>query len=430
MNAVAAGEVACPRGFRRAQWRMLLATMFCYLFYYTGRQNWGWVVRALRDDLGLDTVMTGTIAGSMLAAYGIGQFVNGNLGDKYGGRILVSLGAILSVGLSWLTSFGHSFWSMWVPWTANGYAQSLGWAPGGRLISNWWGHRERAKAFGFYMFAAGFSSVLTFALSIAILQYMSWRWVFRLPVLLLLVGGVAYYLVVRDKPEDLGFPPLDDPSHTPPGPADAGVPEESSLERYVHAFKNGRFRCACLALGFESMARYGLLTWVPLYYLGKDWTQQSASVWIALSLPLGMALGAICGGYLSDRVFHSNRTRPIILLLTLASAVSLAMYFVPREQFTAGLGLLFLGGFFVYGPQSSFWALCPDLLGTKRAGTGVGVMDACAYAFAAIQGPLFGWIIAAYGEASIFIATAVACGLGVLSIGLVNMNAAEDLGTV
>ncbi|MDZ7619274.1 MAG: MFS transporter, partial [Patescibacteria group bacterium] len=74
------------RRFRRAQWRMLLATMFCYLFYYTGRQNWGWVVKSLRDDLGLDTITTGTIAGSMLAAYGVGQFVNGNLGDKCGGR--------------------------------------------------------------------------------------------------------------------------------------------------------------------------------------------------------------------------------------------------------------------------------------------------------------------------------------------------------
>ena len=399
-------------GLRRAQWRMLLATMFCYLFYYTGRQNWGWVVKALRDDLGLDTVMTGTIAGAMLAAYGIGQFINGNLGDKFGGRIMVSLGAILSVGLTWITSFGNSFWTLLVPWTANGYAQSLGWAPGGRLISNWWGHRERAKAFGFYMFAAAFSTVLTFALSIAILQYMNWRWVFRLPVLLLLVGGIVYYLVARDKPEDLGFKPLDEPG---PEPVAIGT-EETTFDRYACAFKNWRFLCACVAIGFESMARYGLLTWVPLYYLGEDWKQNPASVWITLSLPFGMALGALSGGYLSERVFHSNRTRPIVLLLSLASAVSVAMYFVPRDQYVLGMTLLFLAGFFVYGPQSSFWARCPDLLGTKRAGTGVGVMDASAYAFAAAQGPLFGWIIATHGEASIFIATAAACALGVVTI--------------
>ena len=103
------GPVQQP-GFRRAQWRMLLATMFCYLFYYTGRQNWGFVVQALKEDLGLDEIQTGWIAGAMLGAYGIGQFINGNLGDKFGGRRMMSLGAVLSVVLVWITSFGFSFW--------------------------------------------------------------------------------------------------------------------------------------------------------------------------------------------------------------------------------------------------------------------------------------------------------------------------------
>ena len=156
------GKTSYQSKYHRAKWRMLLATMFCYLFYYTGRQNWGWAVKALIDELGFSAQMTGTIAGAMLGAYGIGQLINGNLGDKYGGRRLMSLGAILSCVMCWITSFGGSFFSILIPWTANGYVQSLGWAPGSRLISNWWGYNERAKAFGFYMFAAGFSAVRCF----------------------------------------------------------------------------------------------------------------------------------------------------------------------------------------------------------------------------------------------------------------------------
>ena len=163
--------------FRFAQWRMLLATMFCYLFYYTGRQNWGWAVNSLINEVGLSAKMIGIIAGSMLGAYGVGQFINGNLGDKYGGRRLMTLGAVLSCILCWVTSFGNSFISLLIPWTANGYVQSFGWAPGSRLISNWWGHNERAKEFGFYMFAASLSAVFTFAICILILNFgMSWRW--------------------------------------------------------------------------------------------------------------------------------------------------------------------------------------------------------------------------------------------------------------
>ncbi|MEA1952520.1 MAG: hypothetical protein U9N87_14160, partial [Planctomycetota bacterium] len=74
-------------GFRRAQWRMLLATMFCYLFYYTGRQNWGFVVQALEEDLGLDKLQTGWIAGAMLAAYGLGTAEAGLAGVRVLGLI-------------------------------------------------------------------------------------------------------------------------------------------------------------------------------------------------------------------------------------------------------------------------------------------------------------------------------------------------------
>ncbi len=46
--------------------------------------------------------------------------------------------------------------------------------------------------------------------------------------------------------------------------------------------------------------------------------------------------------------------------------------------------VLFMCGFFVYGPQSSLWALCPDLVGHKRAGTATGAMNFCAYLFAGL----------------------------------------------
>jgi OPA family glycerol-3-phosphate transporter-like MFS transporter len=62
-------------------------------------------------------------------------------------------------------------------------------------------------------------------------------------------------------------------------------------------------------------------------------------------------------------------------------------------QITALVVLLFLAGFLVYGPQASYWALCPDLLGVRLAGTGVGIMDACAYLFAGLGNPLIGWTI-------------------------------------
>lgn len=304
-----------------------------------------------------------------------------------------------------------------VLWALNGYCQSLGFAPGSRLISNWWPRRERGKAFGFYIFAAGCSTILTFLLSIILLENgPDWRWLMRLPVLLLLVAAIAFFFIVREKPEDLGFAPLEEGQ-----PQSTNSAESGRLgHRYRHVFRNGRFLVACLAIGFQSVARYGLLVWTPVHYLGKSWKKDDGTAWIALALPVGMALGALFFGQLSDRVFRSNRSRPIALSMTLAGIVAASMWFMPDASPGLSLVLMFLAGFFVYGPASSFWAMCPDLLGRSFAGTGVGVMNSFAYLMAGMAEPIIGAMIDVTGDtAAVFGLTAIvswACAVIVLFV--------------
>ena len=110
-------------------------------------------------------------------------------------------------------------------------------------------------------------------LCILILQTgLSWQWVFRLPVLLLAFAGVAYYFIARDTPQELGFrsPNEDETAESGSKPVD----DEGTVARYLATLGNWRFLAACISLGFESMARYGLLIWVPAYYLGEGWKKQ------------------------------------------------------------------------------------------------------------------------------------------------------------
>jgi OPA family glycerol-3-phosphate transporter-like MFS transporter len=165
------------------------------------------------------------------------------------------------------------------------------------------------------------------------------------------------------------------------------------------------------------VARYGLIFWVPAYFLGRGWRDDPANRWLALSLPVGMAFGALVNGQLSDRMFGQNRSRPIALFLALGALVSYALAYLQPGQFAAGLVLLFLAGFLVYGPQSSFWALCPDLLGRRRAGTGVGVMDFTAYLFAGIGEVVIGQAADAAGHVGVaFPLVGASCALGAVLI--------------
>ena len=118
-------ETRIKVSFRRAQWRMLVATMFCYLFFYTGRQTAGFAIPGIHKELGISLTTLGWMSATLFWCYAVGQFINGNLGDRHGARLMMSLGAVISCALNWVVSFGQGVLTLFIPWGANGYAQSM-----------------------------------------------------------------------------------------------------------------------------------------------------------------------------------------------------------------------------------------------------------------------------------------------------------------
>ncbi len=408
-----------PTEFPAARVKTLLAVMSCYLFYYTGRQNFGFAIPGISAEFGLSKAQLGWCSSAMLWCYAIGQAVNGQLADRFGGRRLMTVGGILSCLLNWITSFAGGLAGVLVPWAANGFAQSMGWAPGSRILSNWWDRLHRGRVYGFYVFAAGLSSVVTYVMAAAAVDH-GWRWIFRGPVLLLLAGCIIFWFVIREKPSQAGFADL------PDEPADRITPEESETlltwwERYRRGLTCVPFLFGCGAIGFQNLARYGLLIWVPVHFLGDSW-KESSQKWIAVALPVGMALGAVSAGWISDRVFRGGRSAPVIIFLLLAACCAGGMAALDRTS-GAVLPLLFLTGFFVYGPQSAFWALCPDLLGKRLAGTGTGMMNFFAYLFAGLGEPLIGHLIESkHSTPMVFPVVATACVLGAILMSFVRVK--------
>ncbi|MGC4014731.1 MAG: hypothetical protein QM755_09485 [Luteolibacter sp.] len=66
-SATSAGSlVAEEGGFKSARLRTLLAVMFCYLFYYTGRQTFGFAIPGMMKELGLTKAQMGWCGAAML----------------------------------------------------------------------------------------------------------------------------------------------------------------------------------------------------------------------------------------------------------------------------------------------------------------------------------------------------------------------------
>jgi OPA family glycerol-3-phosphate transporter-like MFS transporter len=136
-----------------------------------------------------------------------------------------------------------------------------------------------------------------------------------------------------------------------------------------------------------------------------------------------MALGAVSAGWISDRIFAGKRALPVIIFLSIAAFCASGMAFLDRTSLLA-IPLLFLTGFFVYGPQSAFWALCPDLLGKRLAGTGTGMMNFFAYLFAGLGEPLIGYLIETkHSTHMVFPVVAAACALGAILMSFIRKSA-------
>jgi sugar phosphate permease len=390
--------------YRRYKWTALLGVSFCYLFYYTGRQTFGFAIPGIQKELGLSKEMLGWVSAAMLWAYAVGQSINGNLGDKFGGRTMMFAGALLSFAANWITSFATTFIGLMLAWGLNGYFQSMGFAPGSRLLSNWWGQKNRGFVYSFYVGMSGFSSVLAYFLPIVILGDLGldWRWIFRLSVLLMLFGALVMFFTVWEKPEDLGLTqPVD--GCMPEEAANEAAAAQASLSRYGAVLSNWRLYAAGLSIGFQNAARYALLVWIPVHFLGPNWKSASVVIdptWITVALPVGMALGASTNSWLSDVLFGSRRYPAIITYMILAAIIAIAIGFVPHGSLLGILGL-FLCGFFVFGPASSFWALCPDIFGRHLSGTATGVLNFISYACAGLGEPLIGRFMDRTGDTSV-----------------------------
>ncbi len=411
------------KNFRKEQWKMLFITMFCYLFFYTGRHNFGWAAKGMSAELGISYQQIGWISFSMLMGYAIGQLINGNLADRLSPKIMILTGGFLSIVCNLSISYANTYAVILILWTLNGYFQSMAWGSGSKLISNWWDSNERGKAFGFYTMAAGSSSVLTFFMALLLVQQeQSWRTLFRYPILFLLFALVLFLIIARSHPSLKGFTLQSDSAQN------ASTSKLGWKESYKLVFGNKKFLIASFAIGFQSMARYGLIFWVPIHFLGNNYKESNGNLWLTLFIPIGMAVGAVSFGYISDLLFNKNRSKSIRAGMLCSCAIALLIYVIPTPHHALAAVLMFTAGFFVYGPQANFWTLSPDILGTKLVGTGIGVMNMFAYVFAAIGEPIFGKIIDYTGNTSnIFLVVAVICALCAIIISFVKPATASEV---
>ena len=380
-----------PGSYHRWKWRILLAFCVFYLFIYLGRFNFWPVAPLIKEDLALSHMEIGLINALLLWGFGLGDIVHGRLAEAYGLRLWVLMGAVLTTVFNWVTSFGTSAWSIAIPWGIVGFVNAACWAPAISMISQWWPRRDRGMAMGILGTFTGGAMLLMWWVSGAVGAQFGWQAAFRYPPLIIAALGIGFFLLTRDRPADVGLPEYIEED------AVSATPEAMSAERlkgfgpYKELLSNPRFQLASHVKGLENVVRYGLTTWVPIYYFTQGGLSIESTILVTFLLPLGYLLAPPLAGIISDRLLHSQR-RPMVMASCFISAFALvAIALAPPTNLLLGAALLLIGG--VSMGLSLIGSIAVDIAGRRMSGTSSGLMDAHGYAYAGLQALVFSVVL-------------------------------------
>ncbi len=375
------------QSYVRWKWRGLLAFAFFYLFVYLGRFNFWPVSPLVKDELALTHVEIGMINALLLWGFGLGDLVHGRLAEAYGLRLWGLLGAAATVATNWITNFGTSALTLAIPWGINGFVNAACWAPAISLVSQWWPRRERGMAMGIIGTASGGAMLVMWWISGWVGVEFGWRAAFRYPPLIILALGVAFYFLSRDRPGDVGLPEYVEEDEVSAGP-EALAPERlRGFGPYRELLSRPGFHLASHVKGLENVARYGLTTWVPIYYFEAGGHSIQSTILLTFLLPLGYLVAPPISGIISDKLLASSR-RPMVIASCAGSALALvAVALAPPGNAQLGAALMLLGG--ISMGLSPIATIAVDMAGRRMSGTASGLMDAHGYAYAGLQAIVF-----------------------------------------
>jgi len=368
-----------------------------YASYYICRYNLSYANASIRAEYGWSKEEIGYVITSFFWIYAIGQFINGQIIDRFGGRRMILFGAVFIIALNALFGFGESIGALSyfiMIWSLNGYFQAFGAPAIVKVNANWFALRERGTFTGIFgmMIQAGRWAVIPIATYV--LTNSRWPWLFYLPAIITGAAAIYAWLHVEDHPEDLGFPsvvPLSKEEGSDLKPASFRYTMKKVLTSKTLWLISGAYFCT-------GVVRSGLEQWFPSYLTEVHKLPQDSFAFqvTAYGMPLGAVLGAVAAGWTSDKIFQGRRG-PSAAILYFGQLVLLILFNIYTGPVISGIFLILLS-FFVNGPHSLLGgAAAIDFGGRKAAASAAGLIDAFQYVGAGLTGFLIGGILDKFG---------------------------------
>lgn len=385
------------RRYRRYRLQVFVATWLAYAGFYLTRKSFAVAkVPLSHGEAAWSLADMAWVDGAYLTAYAAGQFLWGICGDRFGTRAVIVSGLLASVLVAVVCGLAPSVAAMGLLLCLQGLCQATGWGPLAKNVGEFFSQRERGWVMGLWCTNYAVGGFLATRLAGWAAEQWGWRFAFWVPAAALLGVWFLFLLWQRDRPEDVGLPPIEDFHGEPAAVVEAGDTladePEGSWQVIADVLRSRMVLLLAAVYFFIKQPRYLILFSAPLVIHERLGLGEKASSDLASMFELAGPFGVLVGGFLSDRVFRSRRM-PLSVLCLVAAGLLLA--FFPRlpPTYSATWAGLFALGFLLYIPDSLVSATAAIDFGTKRgASTAAGVINGCGSVGAILGGTLPGWI--------------------------------------
>ncbi len=422
------------RKYPRLRLQVFLGIFLGYAGFYLIRNNIPLIAKVILDEGWIDKVGVGIIANAVLVAYGFSKFFMATISDRSNARYFLPIGLALSAVCNLIVAFvpavTASLATFAIVMFINGWVQGMGWPPSGRTLVHWFSTNERGWKTAIWNCAHNVGGMMVgaaaaFALS---LTGGAWQGAFWFPAVIALVVAAIAFLMMRDTPESVGLPPIEE-YRNDPAKVSVDTEGEAGMSYWQiiakHVLFNKTMVLLALANVFVYALRYGVLSWAPTYLSEVHHASVAAGIAGFSLFELAGIFGTLACGWISDKVFRGNRTWTGIAFMA-GVAVFLVLYWLSPvgTPYWLLMVYLFFIGAFIYGPVMLIGLQALDMSARHVAGTSAGFTGLFGYVIGATMASTgVGFLVQHFGWGVSF-AVLTACAVG--AIGLLAMIAPEE----
>ncbi len=387
--------------YKRLRSRTFWGVTTAYTLYYVCRMTLGVVKQPVIDGGVLTAGELGVIGSVFYFVYAAGKFTNGFIADYCNIRRFMAWGlgvsalvnlVLFALGLlHGAVGFGSLVMlsAFILLWGANGWVQSMGAPPGTISLSRWFPLNRRGTMYSIFSSTPSFGKALTMILLGLVVAVAGWEWGFAAAAAAGAIGTVIALVFISDTPESKGLPTVQELSGEPLGKLDKRPTKE--LQKWV--FRHPGIWVIAISSAFIYITQHAVSDWGVLFLQKqKAFSLERATQIIGISEAFGV-VGNLLAGWISDRLFHGNRARPVVIAGAV-TVVTLVLFL-----FTGGgywMNILYIALFsmafsVVFCIVAGLMAL--DFVPRKATGAALGIVGISSYAAAGLQSIVSGFLI-------------------------------------